>query len=398
MEKRTRRDTLKLLATGAGATLSAAVATDCSTKGNRAHPAATATTVATASAASGRDVIQSLTPLGAQWPVSDPFVFCAHHDDHYPAGNDALGPATSLAGRNIGQDFEGKDGWRMYHGEVVPGFPRHPHRGFETVTVVRTGMLDHSDSLGATARYGGGDVQWLTAGRGIQHAEMFPLLDKRQANPLELFQIWMNLPAVDKMVDPHFSMFWNDKVPRHRFRDPSGRAIQITTVAGRFPGAEDPPAPPPHSWAARPQSDVAIWTIKLAPGARMTLPAATAGANRALYFFRGDGLQVAGQAIPANHRIVVRADLAFDLVAGDGRNSNASEQTEILLLQGRPINEPVVQYGPFVMNTETEIRQAFADFQATQFGGWPWPAPDPVHARNSGRFALHTDGRLDKPA
>src|SRR3954470_9651024 len=124
------------------------------------------------------DLIRSVTPLGFQWVAAAPFLFCVHHDDHYPAGNAALGPAASLAGRDLGQDFAGLDGWRMYHGQRVPGFPQHPHRGFETVTVVRTGLLDHSDSLGATARYGGGDVQWLTAGGGILHSEMFPLLDE----------------------------------------------------------------------------------------------------------------------------------------------------------------------------------------------------------------------------
>ena len=94
-----------------------------------------------------------------------------------------MGPDASLAGRSIGQDFEGKDGWRMYHGDVVPGFPQHPHRGFETVTIVRQGFIDHSDSLGATARFGAGDVQWLTAGRGIVHSEMFPLLDRDRREP-----------------------------------------------------------------------------------------------------------------------------------------------------------------------------------------------------------------------
>ena len=128
----------------------------------------------------GDDAIVAVTPLGFPWPTHDPFLFCVHHDDPYPAGNERLGPAASLAGRNLGQDFEGKDGWRMYHGEVVPGFPQHPHRGFETVTVVRRGLLDHSDSLGATARYGDGDVQWLTAGGGIVHAEMFPLRRARR--------------------------------------------------------------------------------------------------------------------------------------------------------------------------------------------------------------------------
>src|SRR5262245_14056027 len=112
------------------------------------------------------DTILETAPLGFPWPAVDPFLFCAHHDDAYPAGNDAMGPATSLAGRDLGQDFTVRDGWRMYHGEVVPGFPAHPHRGFETVTIVRRGLVDHSDSLGAAARFGNGDVQWLTAGRG----------------------------------------------------------------------------------------------------------------------------------------------------------------------------------------------------------------------------------------
>src|SRR6187399_593606 len=106
-------------------------------------------------------LVVSVEPLGAQWRTPDPFLFCVHHDDGYPAANAALGPATALDGRSLGSDFSHQNGFSMYHGEVVPGFPQHPHRGFETVTVVRQGLLDHSDSMGATARYGGGDVQWL---------------------------------------------------------------------------------------------------------------------------------------------------------------------------------------------------------------------------------------------
>src|SRR6185369_8512859 len=148
------------------------------------------------------DIVVRAGPLGFPWITEDPFLFCVYHQDAFPPGNERLGPAASLAGRNIGQDFEGKDGWRMYHGDVVPGFPQHPHRGFETVTIVRTGYIDHWDSLGATARFGMGDVQWLTAGAGVVHSEMFPLLDANQPNPLELFQIWLNLPARDKLVAP----------------------------------------------------------------------------------------------------------------------------------------------------------------------------------------------------
>src|SRR5690349_20747622 len=157
-------------------------------------------------------VVQTV-PLGMQWPAVDPFLFCVHHLDCYPAGNDALGPDASLAGRDLDQDFAGIDGWRMYHGLTVPGFPQHPHRGFETVTFVRHGFIDHSDSLGATARFGRGDVQWLTAGRGIVHSEMFPLLDAHAPNTVELFQIWLNLPAANKLVDPYFTMLWDEDLP-----------------------------------------------------------------------------------------------------------------------------------------------------------------------------------------
>src|SRR5262245_65515327 len=131
--------------------------------------------------------------LGAPpWPTIDPFLFCVHHHDAYPAGNEALGPDAELTARDLGMDFSGGDGWNMYHGLVVPGFPQHPHRGFETVTYVRRGLIDHSDSLGAAARFGRGDTQWLTAGGGIVHSEMFPLLEEDSDNPLELFQIWLN--------------------------------------------------------------------------------------------------------------------------------------------------------------------------------------------------------------
>ncbi|HEY4377085.1 MAG TPA: pirin family protein, partial [Acidimicrobiales bacterium] len=160
------------------------------------------------------DEVLQTVPLGFQWPTIDPFLFCVHHDDAYPAGDERLAPAASLEGRDIGADFEGIDGWRMYHGEVVPGFPSHPHRGFETVTFVRQGFIDHADSLGAAARFGTGDTQWVTAGAGVVHSEMFPLLRRDAPNPVELFQIWLNLPAKDKLVEPHFTMLWDRTIPR----------------------------------------------------------------------------------------------------------------------------------------------------------------------------------------
>ena len=331
----------------------------------------------------------AIRPLSFPWETVDPFLFCVHHDDAYPAGNEQMGPAASLAGRNLGQDFEGKDGWRMYHGETVPGFPQHPHRGFETVTVARRGYIDHSDSLGATARFGRGDVQWMTAGGGVVHAEMFPLLERSGPNPAELFQIWLNLPPEDKMVPAHFTMLWSERIPVVETTDAAGLVTSVTVVAGELAGKR-PPAPPPHSWASRADSHVAIWSIRMQAGAKWTVPAAPSGVNRTLYFFGGSSIEVAGRHITQPRLVRVVPDVDLSLLAGD-------TETEVLLLQGRPIAKPVVQYGPFVMNSRAEIQQAVMDYQRTRFGGWPWPSDDPVHARDAGRFARHADGRFEKP-
>lgn len=325
-------------------------------------------------------------PLGAQWPTLDPFLFCAHHRDRYPAANGRMGPAASLAGRSLGQDFAGIDGWNMYHGTDVPGFPPHPHRGFETVTYVREGLIDHADSLGAAARFGRGDVQWMTAGRGVVHSEMFPLLDTEGPNPLELFQIWLNLPRQDKLVDPYFTMFWGDQLPRVGLGEGEG---ELTLIAGALEGLV-PPQPPPHSWAARPEADVAIWHLRLGGGAGWTMPpAAGRDTVRTVYLFEGEGVQLGPRHVAASTGAVVDSQRAVAVRATAG-------PVECMVLQARPIGEPVAQYGPFVMNDRAGVEQALADYQRTQFGGWPWPNENPVHERQRGRFARHADGRLEE--
>ena len=325
------------------------------------------------------------------WKTFDPFLFCVHHNDAYPKGNEALGPAPDTRiGRNIGADFSGKDGWNMYHGDTVPGFPQHPHRGFETVTFVRRGFVDHSDSLRATARYGAGDTQWLTAGAGIVHAEMFPLLHSEVANPMELFQIWLNLPRVDKMTDPNFAMLWAEDIPVIEFADNDGQITTVTIVAG--PLHENiPPSPPPGSWAARPDTDVAIWRIAMTPGARWSLPPAADGTLRTLYNFEGGSVSVGNDAqLDHGMGAMVACTEPIELVA-------SSQGATLLMLQGRPINEPVAQYGPFVMNDRAGIEQAYADYQRTQFGGWPWADDAPNHGATLGRFVRRPDRALELP-
>ena len=342
-------------------------------------------------AAMADTVIETVRLGNPPWPTVDPFLFCVHHDDTYPAGNDAHGPAAPLDGRSIGNDFAGIDGWRMYHGDVVPGFPQHPHRGFETVTIARRGLIDHSDSLGAIARFGEGDVQWMTAGRGIVHAEMFPLLDRDGPNRAELFQIWLNLPRADKLVEPHFTMLWDDEIPRMRTVDASGGRAEVTVIAGALDGLAPPP-PPPHSWAADPANDVAIWAIRLDARAEWQMPAAASALTvRTLYVFAGDDITIDGEIVLAGYAATLRADRVASLRAGDS-------PVEMLLLQGRPIGEPVAQYGPFVMNDHAGVQQAFDDYRRTAFGGWPWPSDDPVHGADPRRFARHADGRVEHGA
>ena len=334
--------------------------------------------------------IKKIKPLGFQWETSDPFLFCVHHEDNFPEGNEKMGPSTdNFNGRHMGEDFIIKDGFRMYHGKTVPGFPGHPHRGFETITIVRKGMVDHADSIGASGRYGDGDVQWMTSGKGVQHSEMFPLIHNDKRNPLELFQIWLNLPKKNKMVEPHFKMLWKESIPIYTNSDEQNKKTNVEVIAGKLANIQAC-TPPPDSWASDIENEVAIWNIKMEAGAEWTLPKTKAGINRTLYFYEGNEMLIEGEKISKYSAIEV--DENFDLFI-----KSDHEAISILLLQGKPINEQVIQYGPFVMNTKEEINQAFEDYHRTQFGGWPWPQVEQAHERQVGRFALHSDGsREDK--
>jgi redox-sensitive bicupin YhaK (pirin superfamily) len=332
-------------------------------------------------------------PVAGPYPTLDPFLFCVYHVDNYPA--DPSGGRMEFLEPGDGHDFNPSAPYRMYHGDHVPGFPQHPHRGFETITATVDGLIDHADSAGNAGRYGEGDLQWMTAGKGIVHGEMFPLVNSDKPNPTKFFQLWLNLPAAKKMVDPSFAMFWAHDVPE--WKSPDGLA-SVTVFTGDYFLDEDAKQnlPPPDSWAADPENDVAVLRIVVKPGGKMILPKANKGeegVNRMLYLLEGlDGVKIDGRV--ADQKVCITLDASKDISLE--LPEEAQTATEFLVLQGRPIDEPVASHGPFVMNTQQEIRQAFYDYQKTRFGGWPWERDDMIFPQDKGRFSL-MDGKETFP-
>ncbi len=328
-------------------------------------------------------------PETGPWPTVDPFLFCVHHNDKYPKSKGDLSPDAPLSGRNLGNDFSNKNGWSMYHGERVPGFPRHPHRGFETLTIVSNGYIDHADSLGASARYGDGDAQWLTAGDGINHSEMFPLLSNKTKNKLDFFQIWLNLPSYNKRVEPNFEMYWKDTIPKVSSDLNGVKNSEIELVTGDYFGIQAPIAPK-YSWANDQKNDVAVWIIRLNNNGEFIIPSTKSGANRSLYILKDSSIEVDNQKISGSSMLELNS-------ARKTKVKNIGKSTKLLMLQGVPINEPVVSYGPFVMNSKREIEQAFSDYHKNEFGGWKWGSSDPVHGLGKDKFAKLINGKIVKP-
>lgn len=322
--------------------------------------------------------------------VKDPFIMAVHHNDHYPKGNGKMEPVSYLPTWNVGQDFNPNVPWRMYHGERIPGFPYHPHKGFETVTVVLEGFVDHFDSTGSKGRYGQGDVQWMSAGSGALHSEMFPVISETTDNPMELFQIWLNLSAESKKTAPNYKMLWNEKIPLIKELDENGNAYEIKLISGKYKDIESL-QPLPNSWAFKRDNHVGIWVIKLAPNAEVTIPKVSSSLNRMLYNIEGKEIYIDDKTINPYH--CAQLNGGEDIVI-----KNGDANSELLLLEGEPIKEPVVAYGPFVMNSRREIEQAMNDFRLTQFGGWPWDSAEPVNNLNDDRFASYNNGeRVEKP-
>lgn len=330
--------------------------------------------------------VKKVAPMGFQFYVLDPYIIAMHHRDLFPKGNGKMGPIEMPLGKNNGNDFDMNASWRMYHGNTISGFPVHPHRGFETVTVMVEGFADHFDSKGSKGRYGQGDVQWMTAGAGVQHSEMFPMLKDDVENPMELFQIWLNLPKKNKFANPDYKMFWSEDIPTV-----SEKGVEVKIIAGEYKGIKSLD-PLPDSWAYDRNNHVGIWIITLEPNAEMIIPAVSSTLNRVLYNYEGGGIiDIDGNKVEKRYYAELEGNKDIRIVNGE-------EATKLLLLEGEPINEPLVSYGPFVMNNQAEIKQALFDYQKTQFGGWPWESEDPVNTKEQERFASYNNGeRVEYP-
>ena len=319
-------------------------------------------------------LIYAITPITFRLDLKDPFIFTAHHIDHYPAGDENLAPITPASQQE----------YRMYYGDVVPGFPEHPHTGFETITLVESGTVDHFDSLGNAGRYADGDVQWLTTGNGVEHCEMFPLIHDERENPLELFQIWFNSSPEQKKQPADYKMFWREQIPHVIENDASGHKSDLRVISGQFKHTEAIHRPP-HSWAAAAENRVNIYMITLEPEAELIIPATTATSTRFCYFYQGKTLQVEDQTINFKHLLELRPDADIHLKAGN-------LESRILWLEGEPINAPVAMRGPFVLNSDEELNAAFRRYRETHFGEWPWPSPAPVFKKEQPRFATYNGG------
>ena len=228
------------------------------------------------------------------------------------------------------------------------GVGEHPHRGFETVTIVYQGGLAHRDSTGAGGEIGPGDVQWMTAGGGIVHEEFHSPAFTAQGGTLEMVQLWVNLPASAKMTPPGYQTLLDADIPAVPLPAEAGR---VRVIAGTFDG---------HAGPARTHTPMEVWDVRIAQGATARLPTVD-GHTLALVVLRGTVL-VNGTAV-AREGQLVHLDRA-----GRGVEIEANTDATVLWLAGAPIDEPIVGYGPFVMNTQAEIHQAIDDFNAGRFG------------------------------
>ena len=231
--------------------------------------------------------------------------------------------------------------------DYIAGFPSHPHRGFETVTYMLDGHMRHEDNLGHRGDLRPGDVQWMTAARGIVHSEM----PQQTQGRMRGFQLWINLPAREKMLPARYRDIAADQIPTL-----TSGGVSARVIAGRFALGEQRASGPVNGGQEPRSTDPLYLDLRLAPGAQVQVPLQR-GYNAFLYVYDGDEARVAGRSVPRAAAALLSDGEAVQIEA-------AARETRLLLLAGRPIGEPVVQYGPFVMNSPEEIEQALEDYRS----------------------------------
>ena len=229
-------------------------------------------------------------------------------------------------------------------GDYIGGFPNHPHRGFETVTYMIAGRMRHRDSAGHEGLLSNGGVQWMTAGRGLVHSE----LPEQEDGRMEGFQLWLNLPAKDKMREPWYRDIQSEEIPE--FTTSAG--VHVRVIAGESHGVEGA--------MQREHTEPLYLDLGFPPGTEFSQPLAD-GHNALVYVFR-ESLYIAGSEVPAKRMAILANDAGSDGVVLHAPASNHSP-ARALLIAGKPLHEPIAQYGPFVMNTREEVMQAMHDFQ-----------------------------------
>jgi len=239
------------------------------------------------------------------------------------------------------------------------GVGEHPHRGFETVTIVYQGEVAHRDSAGNSGVIGPGDVQWMTAAAGVLHDEFHSPAFTKQGGLLEMAQLWVNLPARHKMAPPRYQAITGSQIPSVSLPDAAG---SLRVIAGEYAGARGPAAT---------FTPLGVWDMRVLAGKRATLQIAP-GQTTALAILQGSVM------VNGSHR-AEDAELVILGLTGTDVELAADKDTSLLVLTGEPIGEPVVGYGPFVMNSREEIEAAMRDFQAGRFGRMP-PAAAPARA------------------
>lgn len=227
------------------------------------------------------------------------------------------------------------------------GVGQHPHRGFETVTIVYEGEVEHRDSMGNGGVIGRGDVQWMTAGRGILHEEFHSSAYAARGGPFEMVQLWVNLPARDKMTEPGYQGIVDAQIPSVPLADEAGR---VRVIAGEFEGQAGP---------ARTFSPMNVWDVRLSAGKTAQLPQAEGWTAHVV---------VLAGTVMVNDTVLRETQMVTLPTKGTGLSIEANSDAKLLLLAGEPLDEPVVGYGPFVMNSQQEIAQAVADFNNGKFG------------------------------